>query len=303
MAPRSTWKGYLKLSLVSVPVKAYTATSSAGSTISLNQLHADCGSRIKYQKTCPIHGEVGTDEIVSGYEFSKGQYVIIDTDEVQKLRSEDDKAIKIDSLVPADRIDPVYYSGKTYYLIPDGPVGQRPYALIQQSMTEEGLQAVAQVVLSGKEQLVLLRPIDQLIAMSVLEYDAEVKKPAAFEDELVKTDLPQEELNLTKTLLNAYVKDDFDLAVYKDVYTERLTQLIESKVEGKELVSPPSAEEPQVINLMEALKLSVAQAKKTGSAKEPAAAKESAGKAAPAKKMAPSEKKPRTPAAKKKKSG
>ena len=296
--PRAAWKGFIRLSLVSVPVKAYTATSSAGSAISLNQLHAECGSRIKYQKTCPIHGEVGSDEIVSGYEFSKGQYVVIDTDEVQKLRSEDDKAIKIDSLVPADRIDPVYYSGKTYYLIPDGPVGQRPYALIQQSLADDGLQAVAQVVLSGKEQLVLLRPIDQLIAMSVLEYDADVKKPAAFEDELVKSELPQEELKLTKTLLNAYVKEDFDLAAYKDVYTERLAQLIESKVEGKELVSPPSSDEPQVINLMEALKMSVAQVKQAAPAQESAAKK-----TAPAKKMAPSEKKPRTAAVKKKKSG
>lgn len=98
MAARSSWKGFLKLSLVSVPVKAYTATASGGGEIRLNQLHAECNSRINYKKTCPIHGEVPSDQIVSGFEYSKGQYVIVDTDELEKLRTEDDKAINIDTL-------------------------------------------------------------------------------------------------------------------------------------------------------------------------------------------------------------
>src|SRR3954462_2533912 len=101
MAARSTWKGYLKLSLVSVPVKAYTAASSGGE-IRLNQLHNSCHSRINYKKTCPIHGEIPNDEIVSGYEYSKDQYVIIDTDELDKLRSEDDKAVKIEAFIKPD---------------------------------------------------------------------------------------------------------------------------------------------------------------------------------------------------------
>src|SRR5262245_43595897 len=130
MAARSTWKGYLKVSLVSVPVKAYTATSSSGSPIALNQLHDKCHSRIKYQKTCPVHGEVSTDEIVMGYEFAKGQYVVVNPDEIEKLRTEGDKSISVNAFVPADAIDPVYNSGKTYYLVPDGPVGQKPFSLL-----------------------------------------------------------------------------------------------------------------------------------------------------------------------------
>src|SRR6516164_3017231 len=104
MAARSQWKGFLKISLVSVPVKAYTATTSAGGEIHLNQLHAECNSRIQYKKTCPIHGEVKQDQIVLGYEQAKGQYVVIDPDELEKLRTEDDKAIKIDSFIEHDLV-------------------------------------------------------------------------------------------------------------------------------------------------------------------------------------------------------
>lgn len=280
MPARSSWKGYLKLSLVSVPVKAFTAGGSGGQ-ISLNQLHEECHSRIKYQKVCPIHGEVSADEIVSGYEFSKGQYVVIDPGELEKLRSESDKSIAVDCFVGADEIDPVYHTGKTYYLVPDGPVGQKPYALLHQSMAEANLHAVAQVVISNREQLVRLRPLDHLIAMSVLAYDTQVKKAAGFEDEFTETQSSDQELELTKTLIGALVREDFDIAAYKDKYTERLTQLIESKVEGKELVSPPSEEAPQVINLMDALKASVQQVKPP--TKAAAAQKKPAKKTTPAK--------------------
>ena len=112
MPARSSWKGYLKLSLVSVPVKAFTASSSTAQ-IHLNQLHDECKSRVKYQKTCPIHGEISNDEIVSGYEFAKGQYVVIDPQEIEKLRTSGDKSIAVDCFVGADEIDPVYHTGRT----------------------------------------------------------------------------------------------------------------------------------------------------------------------------------------------
>src|SRR5262245_51232245 len=136
MAARSLWKGFLKLSLVSVPVKAYSATTSGGGEIQLNQLHAQCNSRIRYKKTCEIHGEVAQDQIVSGYEYSKGQYVIVNPDELEKLRTEDDKAIRIDTFVPEDAFDPLYLTGKNYYLVPEGPIGQKAYQVILQGMSE-----------------------------------------------------------------------------------------------------------------------------------------------------------------------
>ncbi|HLJ10025.1 MAG TPA: Ku protein [Planctomycetaceae bacterium] len=268
MAGRSSWKGYLKISLVSVPVKAYTATSS-GATIGLNQLHAGCHSRINYKKTCPIHGEITSAEIVSGYEYTKGQYVVIDTDELEKLRTENDRSINVNTFVKADSLDSVYHSGKNYYLLPDGPVGQKPYQLIHDVMQTQGVQAVAQVVISKKEELVLVRPIDKLLAMTVLNYAAEVKEPHSFFDELVEMEGSQQELDLTTQLIDALTVDNFDLTQFKDLYTERLTQLIETKVEGKELVAVPAGEEPQVINLMDAIKQSMKQIKVPGQAQKP----------------------------------
>lgn len=285
MALHSSWKGYLKVSLVSVPLKAYTASSSSSRPITLNQLHAECKSRIQYKKSCPIHGEVPNDEIVSGYEFAKGQYAIIDTDEIEKLRTDGDKSINVSTFVPDDSIDPLYLSGQTYYLVPDGPVGQKPYALIQKSLADEKLAGIGVVVISGKEKLVRLRSVDRLLAMDVLQYDTQVKKPEGFTDELVETDSTAEEAKLTKALIGAMSSEAFDPSQYKDEYTEKLTQLIDAKVEGRELVSVASSPEPQVINLMEALKLSVKRVAVPGKArstKAPAAA------AKPAKKMAAS---------------
>jgi DNA end-binding protein Ku len=283
MASRSSWKGFLKLSLISLPVKAYTATASGGGAIHLNQIHAPCHNRIQYKKTCPVHGEVKADEIVSGYEFAKGQYVLIDPEELDKLRSADDKAIKIDTFIKPDAIDPIYYGDKTYYLVPDGPVGQKPYAVLHQGMVELNRYAIAQVVFHGKEQVVLLRPVDGLITMNFLYLDAEINKPSAFEDEVQKAAAAPEELTLIKQLINAQTTEKLDYARYKDVYTEKLTQLIQAKVEGKEIVAPPAVEQAQVINLMDALRQSVAQLQGAAAPAQPAAK--------PPKKMAASVKK------------
>jgi DNA end-binding protein Ku len=262
MAARSTWKGYLKINLVSVPVKAYTANASGGGEVRLNQLHKDCNSRINYKKTCPIHGEVSGDAIVSGFEYSKGQYVIVDADELDKLRTEDEKAININTFVSPNAIDPIYYSGKSYYLVPDGPVGQKPYSVILQAMVDEKRYGVATVVFHGKDQLVLIRPYGDLLTMEVLSYENQVTKPSAFAEEAPKTEVIPEELKLAKMLIGQSTAKKFDLSVYKDNYTEKLTQLVEAKIAGKEIVAPPAHEGPQVINLMEALKQSVAQSKK-----------------------------------------
>src|SRR5579871_6300548 len=130
MAPRSSWKGYLRLSLVSVPVQAINAMASEGGKIHLHLLHSKCHNRIRYEKVCPIHGEVPNDEIVHGYEHAKGQYVVIEDEDVDQLRSEADKAINIDTFVSPSEIDPLYFDGRTYYLLPDGPMGAKPYAVL-----------------------------------------------------------------------------------------------------------------------------------------------------------------------------
>lgn len=260
MAPRSSWKGFLRLSLVSVPVKAYPANATSTSEIQLNQLHKECHSRVKYQKVCPIHGELERDDIVSGYEYTKGQYVEVNADEVAKLRPEADKAVTFQGFLPSGEIDAMYYKGKTYYLVPDGPMGQKPYSLLRESMVNEDVQALGSVVLSGREQLVLLRAHDKLLTMSVLSLDNQVKKAEQFEEEVVATEYTEDEVNLTKMLIDATRIKEFDYAEFKDDYVEKLTALIQAKVEGREIVTPPMVEDRPVVNLLDALKQSVAEA-------------------------------------------
>jgi DNA end-binding protein Ku len=260
MAARSQWKGFLKISLVSVPVRAYTATSSGGGGgIRLNQLHAECHSRIKYQKTCPVHGQVPNDEIVSGYEYSKDQYVLVDTEELDKLRTEDDKAIKVNEFIPPETLDPIYLTGRNYYLVPEGPVGQKAFGVVHDAMAETKRYGVATVVMHGKEEIVLLRPLEGLLVMSILNMENEVTQPAAFKDEVEHSTPAADELELAKTLIKSASPKKFDFSKYKDVYTEKLTQLIEAKVSGKDVVAPPAVAHAEVINLMDALRKSVAQ--------------------------------------------
>lgn len=288
MAARSSWKGSIRLSLVSVAVKAYTATTSGGGEVTLNQIHKDCHSRIKYQKVCPVHGDLASDAIVSGYEVAKGQFVVIDPDELDKLRPESDKAIQIDAFVPPSSIDPVYFSGKNYYLLPDGPVAFKPYALLVQGMKEQGSFAIAKVVMHNRDQVVLLRPQGKLLSMAILQLDSQIVKPAVFEPDVPDQLVEEEELKLVKMLIRGSTPKKFDLAQYRDTYTEKLTQLIEAKVQGKQIVTPPVEETAQVINLMEALRKSVAQVQP-----------EEGAEAKPPKRMARST--PPKPAAEKKK--
>ncbi|MFK7820889.1 MAG: Ku protein [Planctomycetaceae bacterium] len=261
MPSRPSWKGHLRLSLVTVPVKAFTASNSSSGEVRLNQLHNECNSRIQYKKTCPIHGEISTAEIVSGYEYSKGQYVVIDPDELDQLRTKSDKAISINAFVSSDEIDPLYHAGRTYYLLPSEPIGQKPYSLIVQAMEDEGQVAIAQVVISSREQLVMLRPMGRLLMMTLLSHQTKVKAPIDFEEELADVECSTEEVELTKSLVKGLVKDDFEYSSYEDSYVTKLKQLIEARVEGKELVSPDGSEEPEVINLMDALKASVERVK------------------------------------------
>lgn len=294
MAPaRTSWKGFLRLSLVSVPVKAFTANDT-GAEVHLNQLHKDCNSRIKYQKVCPEHGELAADNIVSGYEYAKDEYVVVDPDEVDKLRTKADRSIHIDGFVEDGAVDLRYHAGKTWYLLPDGVAGERPYALLHRGMVENGVSAVAQVVLAGREQLVLLRPMGRMIVMTGLHYHKKVKAADEFEEDIDDIAFKPEEMSLTNTLISATRIKEFDFAKYKDTYVEKLQKLIQLKIDGREVVAAPDHEEPRILNLMDALKKSVAEAQaKSAGIEAPADAGPAAGPpAGPVeqgeKKMAPS---------------
>jgi DNA end-binding protein Ku len=256
---RTSWRGFLKLSLVSVPVKAFTANEASGE-IHLNQLHKGCNSRVRYQKVCPEHGELSSDAIVSGYEHQKDHYVVIDPEEVDKLRTKSDRAVSIDGFVPNDAVDASFFAGKTHYLMPDGVAGERPYALLREGMVKNGVCAIAQVVMSGREQLVLLRPHGKLLVMTGLHYPARVRKSDDFESEVADIEFKPEEVALTNTLIGASKISDFDIEKYSDGYVTKLKKLIEMKVAGQEVVQAPDHEEPRILNLMDALKKSVAEA-------------------------------------------
>jgi DNA end-binding protein Ku len=257
MAPRTSWKGFLRLSLVSVPVKAYTANNSE-EEVRLNQLHAECHGRVRYKKICESHGELKGEDIVSGYEYAKDQYVVIDDEELASVRAQQDHSVNIDGFIAPEKVDPVYFAGRTYYLVPDGPAGGRPYALLVRGMQEAKLVALAQVVVAGREQFVELRPVDGMLVMSVLAYPKKVRLPATYKDELPDEEPSASELALAQTLIGASTLKEFEVERYKDAYVENLTKLIKLKVEGKEIVKAPDLEEPKILNLMDALKKSVA---------------------------------------------
>jgi len=256
---RTSWKGFLKLSLISVPVKAFTANETSGE-VHLNQLHKGCNSRIKYQKVCPEHGELKSENIVSGYEYAKDQYVVVDPDELDKLRTKTDRAVSIDGFISNDAVDGLYFAGKTHYLLPDGIAGERPYALLRDGMVKNEVCAIAQVVMAGREQLVLVRPHGKMLVMTGLHYPQRVRKATEFEEEIADIELKPAEVALTNTLIGASKIAEFDLDQYSDQYVTKLKKVIELKVAGKEIVQAPDHEEPKILNLMDALKKSVAEA-------------------------------------------
>ena len=223
-------------------------------------MHSECGSRIKLNTVCSSCGDISRKDIVKGYEYAKDQYVVIDLEELQKLRAEDDtRAIRIHKFVPPAQVDPIYFSESSYFLIPDGVPGQKPFCLLHEAMVSKKLVCVARIVLHNKDQLVLIRPFENLLCMTVLRFGTQIKSIDQFTDEVCHHDISKEEFALAETLINETTTDEFEIAEIEDEYTTKLQQLINSKIDGKELVHQPSTAPAPAINLMEALKASVAK--------------------------------------------
>jgi DNA end-binding protein Ku len=254
---RASWNGQLSFGLVSFPVEAFNALDRDQSDIRFHQIHAKCHNRIKYQKVCPVHGEVSNDEIVSGYEHKKGQFVEIDPDELDTLRSERDRALKIEAFIRPDAIDPLYFDGRMYYLAPSGSEGHEPYAVIVEAMQREDRYGVGQVVFSGKDQIVLIRPLDGILHMAMLNYEAEIRPPTSVVHSLKKPSGIARNVRLAQTLIEEWSEDKFDFAKYTDPHREKVNDLINAKIRGKKIVQPEEDEAPRILNLMDALKKSV----------------------------------------------
>ena len=256
MPPRPTWKGYLKVSLVNIPVKVYPATESSA-TISFNQLHNECQTRINQKKWCPkCEREVTSSEVVKGYEFEKGRWVVMADEDIAKVRTESTKVIDLVQFAGDDEIDPMYVD-KAYYLVPDGGIAADAYSVMRDGM--QGKVGVGKMAIHGREYLVAVKPHKQGLVMYTLHHAAEIRTIDQI-DELreVRGKVGPAEMKLAKQVIESF-EGTLNLADYKDEYQEGLQKIIDAKVAGEEYVAPAEEAPPKVVDLMEALRRSLDQ--------------------------------------------
>src|SRR5215204_4360954 len=249
MAARPTWKGFMKISLVNIPVRVFPATDSAA-TISFNQLHAECQTRIQQKRWCPhCEREVPNAELAKGYEFEKGRYVVVSEEDIQKVRVESTRVIDLQQFTDETSIDPIYVD-RAYYLAPDGPMAGSAFSVMREGMA--GKAGIGKVALYGREYLVAIRPQKKGLVMYTLHHDAEIRSIDQIEE---LSSLPAE-MKLAKQVIATF-DGELNLKDYKDEYREGLRQIIDAKIAGEEIVAPEVQEPPKVVDLMEALRRSL----------------------------------------------
>jgi DNA end-binding protein Ku len=254
MSARATWKGFLKVSLVNIPIKVFPATESSG-TMSFNQLHGECQTRIKQKRWCEhCNREVPNSEIVKGYEFEKGRYVVLSDDDFDKVRPESTRVIDLVQFADESAIDPMYVD-RAYYLAPDGGVAADAFAVMREGM--QGKVGVGKLALYGREYLVAVKPHDKGIVMYTLHHAAEIRGIEQVEElNSVPTKVRPEEIKLAKQVIQTF-DAPLNLSDYRDEYREGLQKIIDAKIAGEEIVAPSTEAPPKVVNLMEALKKSL----------------------------------------------
>jgi len=254
MAARPTWKGFLKISLVNIPIKVFPATESSG-TISFNQLHAECQTRIRQKRWCEqCNREVPNSEIVKGYEFEKGRYVIVSEDDFDKVRPESTRVIDLVQFADDSSIDPIYVD-RGYYLAPDGTMAADAFAVMRDGM--KGKVGIGKLALYGREYLVAVKPQARGIVMYTLHHAAEIRSMDAVEElNGVATKTRPEEIKLARQVIETF-EGPLDLSTYRDEYRAGLQRIIEAKIAGEEVVAQSVAAPPKVVNLMDALKKSL----------------------------------------------
>jgi DNA end-binding protein Ku len=254
MAARPTWKGYLKISLVNIPIKVFPATDP-GATLSFNQLHAECQTRIQQKRWCPkCEREVPNTDIVKGYEFEKGRYVVVSEEDIEKVHVESTRIINLEKFTDDTAIDPIYLE-RPYYLAPDGEVAKEAFAVIREGM--KGKAGIGKVALYGREYLVKVQPRERGLIMYTLRHANEIRSMEAI-DEL--SGLPDKvkpsEVKLAQQVIGTF-EGEVDFESYRDDYQVGLREIIDAKIEGREIVAPEVEAPPKVVNLMEALRKSL----------------------------------------------
>jgi DNA end-binding protein Ku len=282
---RTTWNGSVSFGLVNIPVGLAPATKPAArqSDVSFRLLHRECGTPIKQKRWCPVHErDVESDELVKGWEVSKGQFLMVEDADLEAIENHDQsRSIDISQFVRLEEVDPVYFD-RTYFLVPAGAEAQRrPYVLLLEAMKDAGVAALGRFVLAGKEKLCLIRPMGEALALETLFIHDDVKDHAEIDDAVAGSAVKKPELDLAKQII-ASLAAPFDANELRSEYRESLRELLQAKLEGHEIEVPEEPAPAQVVDLMEALKASVAAA----SAKQPEAAPKK--KAAPRKRAAAS---------------
>ena len=284
MAARAYWQGQIRLALVSIPVEVYSATKS-GATIQFHQIHEPSGKRINYEKVVQGVGPVDRDEIVKGYEVSKGNYVLLDDDEIEAAKVESRRTLDLVQFVDAGEID-VFYFDKPYYVLPADDLAEEAYVVLREALKQAKKVALGQLSVRGREYLVSLKPCGKGLVLETLRYEDEVRKAQGYFKDLPTAKPSKDMLDLAKTLIDQKTAP-FDAGEFHDRYVEALEELIEKKRKAKGKKILEDVEEPEtprgsnVIDLMAALKKSV------GGKEEKPAARKAPAKKAPSKKHAP----------------
>ncbi len=262
MPARPTWRGFLKVSLVNVPVRVFPATDSAAS-IRFNQLHATCQSRIQQKKWCPeCECQVDKSEIVKGYEFEKGRYVVMDDDDIAKARPESTRIINLMRFADVDTIDPIYVE-KPYYLAPDGKVAADAFGVLREAL--RGKAGIGKMAILGREYVVAVQPRERGLMMFTLRQASEVRSMSAIDElDQVPEETNELEVKLAKQVIGNF-EGDIDLSEFKDEYQAELRRIIDAKVTGEDVIETTADQPAKVVDLMEALRKSldsVSEAKK-----------------------------------------
>jgi DNA end-binding protein Ku len=278
---RTIWNGSLSFGLVTIPVGLAPATTpkARASDVSFRTLHRECKTPIKQKRWCPTHErEVSNDEIVKGWEVSKGQFVIVEEADLEAIAQHDtSRAIDISRFVPLDQVDPLFFD-RTYYLAPSTAAAQRrPYVLLLEAMRETGMAAIGRMVIRGNENFCLIRPKGDALVLETLFLAEDVRSQAEIDEAVEETEVNEPELQLARQLIDGLV-GEFEPDALHSEYRENLRELLEAKLKGEEISVPEPVEEAPVVDLMEALKKSVAATKTKSAATDGATAKKPAPK-------------------------
>ncbi len=286
-APRASWKGHLRLSLVSCPVRLYTATTES-TRLSFHLLHKDTHNRIRMQPKDPEIGDVDRADLVKGYEYDKDRYVVLTDEDFEQVKIESSDTLVIDSFADESDVDELYLD-RPYYLAPDGKVAQETFRVIHQAMQDKGKVAISRLVIGGRERLMILYPRDKGFVVTTLRTNAEVRDAAVYFGDIADGPVDADMLALASQLIDQKA-GSFDPATFHDHYEDALREMVEAKLKGEAPIVAAAPERGKVINLMDALRQSL-QRPEAGGAPAPAEAGEEKEEEAPAKRPAASRQK------------